>query len=271
MKAVVLAAGYATRLHPLTRNRPKALLEIAGKPVIEHTIGNIAETGKAAGIYVVTNAKFCGAFEDWLRGYTGGDRGTAGPAGTGAATADFSATRHSIRILNDGTHSNDERLGGIGDLAYVVESENIDDDLLVVGSDKLFPGGFAGIVRYFEEVGADVNACFDTKDIDRIRNAHGCVKIDGRNRIVRFQEKPPVPQSTYQSVSLYVYTAETIGLLKGYLAEGNDRDAPGHFLEWLCGRKTVYAYMLTSGCLDIGTPEALAHAARSYSARKREE
>jgi len=253
MKAVVLAAGYATRLYPLTETRPKALLEIAGRPVIEHTMENIAETGSVDGIYVVVNGKFCRAFGEWLRGYAAGRKGTAGPP---------------IEIIDNGTLSHEERLGGVGDLAFAVESESIDDDLLVIGSDRLFPGGFAGIARYFEEVGSDVNACFDTKDVERIRNAHGCVKIDDRNRIVDFQEKPAEPRSTYQSVSLYVFAGETISLLRQYLRGGHNPDAPGHFLAWLCERKPVYAYMLAEECLDIGTPEALAHAARTYRASR---
>jgi glucose-1-phosphate thymidylyltransferase len=238
LKAIILAAGYATRLYPLTKNTPKALLPIAGKPILEYTIEQIAACQGIDRIYLVTNSRFYGNFSSWLS--------TFGTRSTGSE----------IVLVDDGTRDNSERLGSIGDLQLAIESQRLDDDLLVICSDKMFEFKLSDFVDFFRMRREAVNACFDTGDPETVIGKHGCVLLDAEGRILEFQEKPLEPKSTVQSIAFYIYPRASLHLVGKYLEEAGTTDAPGFLLQWLCRRIPVYAWVFSEPCYDVGTPES---------------
>jgi glucose-1-phosphate thymidylyltransferase len=248
VKAIILAAGYATRLYPLTKNTPKALLPVAGKPILEYTVEQIAACRDIDRIYLVTNSRFRGNFEKWLRSYR-----TPSPE---------------IVLIDDGTRDNSERLGTIGDLRLAIETQNLDDDLLVICSDKMFEFKMSDFVDLFGARRAAVNACFDTGDREAIRGKHGCVLLNEGGRIVEFQEKPLEPKSTVQSIAFYIFPRDSLHLVGRYLEEDGNKDAPGYLLQWLCRRIPVYAWMFTEPCYDVGTPESYRRVDELFRSRR---
>ena len=254
MKAIILAAGYATRLYPLTENFPKTLLKIAGKPILEYTIEKILECKEIDTIFVVTNRRFFDIFQKWRLEYQ-------------KKNAGISPTR--LEIVNDNSTSNDDRLGSIGDLWFTIQSQNLNDDLLVICSDKMFEFKLCDFVKFFKEKKTAINACFEAGDIEKIRNKHGCAVLDPAGRIIEFQEKPAQPKSSIESVAFYIYPADAIPLIKEYIESGNNPDAPGHLARWLCQRIPMYAYLLTEKCYDVGTIEAYRRVNSIYEQLKR--
>jgi glucose-1-phosphate thymidylyltransferase len=242
LKAIILAAGYATRLYPLTKNTPKTLLPIAGKPILEYTIEQIAACQGIDRIYLVTNSRFYGNFSNWLSTYRT------------CASSRYSAP--DIILIDDGTRENSERRGSIGDLQLAIASHNLDDDLLVICSDKMFEFKMYDFVDFFRMRGEAVNACFDTGDPESVRGKHGCVLLDEEGRILEFQEKPLEPKSTVQSIAFYIYPRASLHFVGKYLAEAGTTDAPGFLLQWLCQRIPVYAWVFSEPCYDVGTPES---------------
>ena len=250
MKAVILAAGYATRLYPLTKNTPKTLLPIAGKPILEYTIEQIAACQGIDRIYLVTNDRFYGNFRRWLDTYI--------PASSAAPE---------IMLIDDGTRHNGERLGSIGDLQLAIESQQLDDDLLVICSDKMFEFKMSDFVDFYRKNGNAANACFDTGDPEAVRGKHGCVLLDEGGRILEFQEKPQKPKSTVQSIAFYLYPRDALHLVGRYLEEDGNKDAPGFLLQWVCQRIPVYAWMFSEPCYDVGTPASYRRVDELYRAR----
>ena len=247
MKAIILAAGYATRLYPLTKNSPKALLPIAGKPILEYTVEQIAACKTIDKIYLVTNSRFFAKFTRWLRTYR-----SSGPE---------------IILVDDGTLSNTERRGSIGDLQLAIESRRLDDDLLVICSDKMFEFKLSDFVGFFKKRRETVNACFDTGDLEAVCGKHGCVVLDETGRIVEFQEKPSKPKSTIQSIAFYIFPGKILPFVQEYLKDGGTPDAPGFLLQWLCQRIPVYAYIFSEPCYDVGTPESYRSVDQLYQSR----
>jgi glucose-1-phosphate thymidylyltransferase len=239
VKALVLAAGYATRLYPLTLDRPKALLEVGGRPMLDHVLERLQEMGVDETI-VVTNAKFTPHFEEWASG------------------------RDGVRIVNDGTTSNDDRLGAIGDIGFVLDQIGLDDDLVVVAGDNLFGEDVSGVSAYGREVDAPVLAVHDVGDLSRMRE-YNQVDVDDEGRIVFFEEKPEQARSTLAGVALYFYPRHTLPLIREYLDGGNNPDQPGRLIEWLYPRTSVYTWRLPGKWYDIGSEETLAEADRIFS------
>jgi len=250
VKAVILAAGYATRLYPLTKNTPKTLLLIAGKPILEYTVEQIATCQDIDRIYLITNSRFYGNFRSWLDTYIS----------CGSSTPN-------IILIDDGTRENSERLGSIGDLQLAIESQNLDDDLLVICSDKMFEFKMSDFVGFFRMRREAVNACFDTGDPEAVRGKHGCVLLDTVGRILEFQEKPLEPKSTVQSIAFYIYPQASLPLVGKYLEEGGTPDAPGFLLQWVCRRIPVYAWKFSEPCYDVGTLQSYRSVDELYRAR----
>ena len=250
MKAIILAAGYATRLYPLTRDFPKSLLPVADRPILEYTIEKVSACRDIETVYIVTNDKFFNIFKDWQAEYSRRISASAFP---------------DIEIINDQTGSNEERLGSIGDLWLVIETKKLDDDLLIICSDKMFEFSLVDFVDYFKERRAAVNLCFDSGDVELIRNKHGCAVINEEGRIIELQEKPDRPGSSIASSAFYIYGRDLIPLIKEYLNKGGNPDAPGYLARWLCRRVPIYAYLFSEDCLDIGTPESYQEVNRIYS------
>ena len=236
MKAVILAAGYATRLYPLTLDRPKHLLEVGGRPILDLLLDRLP-VEELETVYVVTNSKFAPRFREWAESH---------PAG--------------IEVIDDGTTSDDDRLGAIGDLQLVI-STGIDDDLLVAAGDSLFSDPLDGFVRFARERAAPVIAAYDVGDLEEIKRL-SAIEVDEDSRVTSFQEKPERPTSTLAGIALYFYPRSMLPLVAEYLEAGNNPDQPGRLLQWLHERTPVYAWLVPGRWFDIGTPETLAEAER---------
>lgn len=233
MKAIILAAGYATRLYPLTENCPKALLKIGSITILDFIVSQIETVSEINEIIIVTNNKFYTVFEEWKQ------------------CADSCIK---ITVINDMTTGNESRLGAIGDLDFAVSSLGINDDILVMASDNVFTFNLSDFYNYYEQ---KKNCCLiakkieDACDLKRMAN----IVLEG-DRISHMVEKPQIPISNIAAFAVYIYTKETLPYIKKYLKEGNSKDAPGNFPAWLCQREPVYAWITEEECYDIGTVEA---------------
>jgi glucose-1-phosphate thymidylyltransferase len=244
VKAVVLAAGYATRLYPLTLDRPKALLPVGGKPMLDRLLDRLDEIPELVAVHVVTNSKFVAALREWAEG-----------SGRG------------VRILDDGTAAEEDRLGAIGDLELAIRTEAIDDDLLVVAGDNLFSESIAPFAAFGREKGSPALGVYDVGDPGTIRGRYNAIELDDDDRVVFFEEKPDRPTSTLTGIALYFYPRSSLGLVSRYLEEGNNPDQPGRLIQWLYPRTPVYAWRVPGRWYDVGSKETLAEADRAFAAR----
>ena len=247
MRLVVLAAGYATRLYPLTLDRPKHLLDVAGRPVLEHVLEQLAAIEGLDEAYLVTNAKFAARFSEWAAGYAGPLR---------------------PHVVDDGTTSEDDRLGAIGDLGLVLRETGTDADTVVVAGDNLFTDPLGGLGQAARERQASLLAVYDVGDLEAIR-AYNAIELDDDGRVAFFEEKPEVPRSTLTGIALYYYPRDVLPLVHEYLDAGNNPDQPGRLVQWLYPRVPVYAWQVPGRWLDIGSPETLAEADRLLRAGER--
>jgi glucose-1-phosphate thymidylyltransferase len=228
VKAIILAAGYATRLYPLTKTFAKPLLPLAGRPMLDYLLDRIREADAIDEIHVVTNHKFADAFADWAR------------------------TRD-VRVHDDGTASEDDRLGAIGDIAFVIDQAGLEEeDLLVVAGDNLFDFSLADYVRWWRGKGeASAVVLYDVGSLELVKR-YSSVEIDEGGRLRSFVEKPEDPKSSLVATASYVYHRSHVPLIRRYLEEGNAPDQPGRFVAWLVPRMPVYGYTVTGDWRDIG-------------------
>ena len=246
MKLVVLAAGYATRLYPLTLNQPKPLLAVAGKPMLEHVLDNISTIREIDHAYVVTNAKFVTHFEKWAEGYR-------------RPNLNFGFT-----IVNDKSTDDSNKLGAIGDLHLVLTQHNINEDVIVVGGDNLFSHDLGGFGDYCRQQNAPVTGVYDVGDLEQIKK-YNAIEIDENSRISYFEEKPKEPKSTLTGIALYFYPKSTLPLIHEYIAAGNNPDQPGRLVQWLYPRVPFYVWKVPGLWFDIGSIETLEEANRVFS------
>jgi glucose-1-phosphate thymidylyltransferase len=246
MKVIILAAGYATRLYPLTLTQPKPLLPVAGKPMIEHVLDNLAPIGGIDRVYVVTNAKFAGHFQQWADGYR--------------------ATKSKLEftVVNDGSTDDSNKLGAIGDIHYVLKTQNVNDDLIVVAGDNLFSQRLDAFGKFCREKSAPVLALYDVGDLAQIKK-YNAITLDGEGRITFFEEKPKNPTSTLTGIALYFYPKSTVPLIRQYIAEGNNPDQPGRLVQWLYPRTPVYTWTVPGLWFDIGSKETLEEANQIFA------
>jgi glucose-1-phosphate thymidylyltransferase len=246
MKVIILAAGYATRLYPLTLTQPKPLLPVAGQPMVEYVLDNLAPIEGIDRIFVVTNAKFTPHFQKWSEAYR-------------AAKAKFDFT-----VVNDGSTDDSNKLGAIGDIHYVLTTQKVDDDIIVVAGDNLFSeklGGFGAVCR---EKKAPVLALYDVGDLEQIKK-YNSISIDDQGRITYFEEKPKTPTSTLTGIALYYYPKTVLPLIHQYIAEKNNPDQPGRLVQWLYSRIPVYTWKVPGTWYDIGSKETLEEANRIFA------
>jgi glucose-1-phosphate thymidylyltransferase len=238
MNALILAAGYATRLYPLTLNKAKPLLVVGGKPIIEWVVDNLQDVPDLETVYVVTNDKFAGDFQAWSEHYQ---------------------NRHpqfKFKIVNDGSRSDDDKLGAIGDINFVATRENLSQSsLLIIAGDNLFTESLEGFVVCAKGSEATVGV-YDVGDREAIKK-YGNVLIDDDGIITHLEEKPQKPRGTLAAIALYYYSPAVLSLLTTYLAAGNNPDQPGRFVQWLYTRKPVKTYQIKGKWLDIGSKETL--------------
>ena len=241
MRAMILAAGYATRLAPLTDSIAKQLLPVGGRPMLDWVCDKVEEVSDD--IHLVTNSRFAEDFRRWASG------------------------RNGVTVHDDGTMSNDDRLGAIGDIAFVLERTGLDDDLLVIAGDNLFDFGLQGLTEFWELKGvASAVAVYDCRDIE-LATHYGIVELDEDERLVGFDEKPSEPVSTLVATATYLYPREHLPLVERYLAEGNAPDQPGRLVAWLFRLEPVYGYAFEGEWYDIGSPEQLLEADNRWRAR----
>jgi len=246
MKIIVLAAGYATRLYPLTRTQPKPLLSVAGKPMVDHVLDNLAPIKGIDRVYIVTNAKFADHFQRWADDYR-----------SKKVKLDFT-------IVNDGSTDDTNKLGAIGDLHLVITREKVDDDIIVVAGDNLFSNNLEDFGRFCREKNAPVLGVYDVGNLEDVKK-YNSISIDESGKIIFFEEKPKQPRSTLTGIALYYYPKATIPLVKQYLAEGNNPDQPGRLIQWLYPRAAVYTWRVPGLWYDIGSKESLDEANKIFA------
>lgn len=250
MKLLILAAGYATRLYPLTKDQPKPLLPVVGKPMVEHVLDNLDAIDGISRVYVVTNAKFVGHFQRWADHYRKDKR-----------ALDFT-------IVNDGSTDDSNKLGAIGDIHFVLTREQVDDDLMIVAGDNLFSRPLADFGRFCREKNAAVLGVYDVGNLDLIKK-YNAIDTDSSGRVIHFEEKPAKPHSTLTGIALYYYPRHLLPMIHQYIAEKNNPDQPGRLVEWLYKHADVYTWRVPGLWYDIGSKESLEEANRIFSAAPR--
>ena len=243
MNAILLAGGYGTRLYPLTQGRPKALLPVGGRPILEHLTARLEAAPGIERMFLVSNHRFAGQFREWAAGRARGKP---------------------LRVLDDGSTCNDDRLGAVGDLRFVLEEAGVaGQPAYVLATDNLPRFDLRDIIALHGQKGAcAVFACrmADRGELKRM----GVAELDAEGRIVSFEEKPQEPRGDLRVPPFYVYTAEAVRSVVAYLTEGGNPDAPGHFLAWLVGRQDVYAARRDEGTYDVGTLESYRAVCREF-------
>jgi len=231
MKGIILVAGYATRLYPLTKDRPKALLDFWGKPILTYIFENMEQIKAIDEVFIVTNSRFYKHFNEWK---------------------DTLNTSIKISIVDDGTDSDETKLGAIGDLEVAINTYNIDDDMMVLLGDNLFTYSLLDFYNFHVEKNAD---CIPVKEVDDLETLKrvGVVQTDGGGKVLDFVEKPQEPKSNKAAFGAYIYKKDSIPFIRKYIEEGNNMDAPGNLPAWLYKQKPVYAFTFEGECFDIGT------------------
>jgi len=243
VKGLLLAGGYATRLRPLTDTIAKPLLPLGGRPIVDWIVDRLDEAGVVTELHVVTNAVYAAAFERWASG-------------------------RSIAVWNDGTTSNEDRLGALGDIALAIDRGRLGgDDLLVIAADNLFEFSVADYVEFWRGKESGSALAVHRLADPSAASLYGVVELDGDDRVIGLEEKPEHPRSDLVSTAMYLFHRDHVALLAGYLAEGNPPDPPGRFLEWLHVRVPVFGYRFSESWFDIGNPAQLLEADNRYRER----
>lgn len=230
MKVIILAAGYATRLYPLTINKPKPLLKVAGKPIINYLIEKIESIDEVNEVFVVTNNKFYDNFMQWK------------------IKNDF---KKKVTVINDGTKSDEDRLGSIGDTYFVINEKNIKEDILVLGGDNLFEDGLNEIHLIFKSKKMSSIALNDVKDVE-LAKLLGIVELNENNKIIGFEEKPMNPKSTLASTAVYFIKNDDLMII-GECMDKGICDRAGDFVKYLSEKRDVHGFVFNKKWHDIGS------------------
>ncbi len=243
MKALLLAGGYATRLRPLTDRVAKPLLTVGGRPMVDWIVDRILEAGVADEVHLVTNAVYAPDFERWAAG-------------------------REIHIWNDGTSTNEDRLGAIGDIRFAIGGGGLaGDGLLVIAADNLFEFSLSDYVAFWRAKGDGSAIAVHRLPDPSLASLYGVAELDTDDRVIGLEEKPEQPRSELVSTATYLFHRDHLPLLERYLDEGNPPDPPGRFLVWLHGREPLYGYRFAEPWFDIGDPDQLLEADNRYRER----
>lgn len=237
MKCLILAAGYATRLYPLTENFPKPLLEVGGKTILDWLIEDIDGAGVVDEYIVISNGKFAPHFESWARG--------------------------NIKVINDNTFTNETRLGAVRDIKYAIDALDISDDLLIIAGDNLLDFSLCSFIDYYNKKQASCVMRFYEQDSQKLLKC-GVVSVDENDRITEMTEKSPNPASNWVCPPFYIYTKQDAARIGEALSDGCGYDAPGSFVAWLCKKSTVYSMEMPGSRYDIGNLESYEKVKREY-------
>lgn len=246
MKVLILAAGYGTRLYPITLDKPKPLLDISGKPLINYLLDKVRDDGDLSEVVVVTNEKFYAEFECWAE-----------------SQKDFPAP---ITIVNDHTQSPEDRLGSIGDIKYTLDQLAVEEDLLVLGGDNLFDYALDGYISFAKQKAPA--ATIGLYDIGVLEDAtrFGVVELHQDQRIKAFEEKPHQPRSTLIAMCSYYFPQQSLGLINEYISETYQLDKAGDYIHWLVEKGDVYGFQFNGTWYDIGSLESLEEAQQKFRA-----
>ncbi len=230
MICVILCAGYATRMYPLTLNTAKPLLEIKGKAIIDYLIDDL-ETKKYIDKYiVVSNHKFINQFNLWRE-----------------------KRKENIVVLDDGSTDNEHRLGAVKDIEFAIENEHIDEDMLVLAGDNLLDFSLNLFIDFFKEYNKSCIMTYVEKDINKLKKT-GVITLEN-NRVLTFEEKPKETKSNNAVPPFYIFSKHDLSLINEGIQNGCAVDAPGMFIEWLCKQTDVYAFNMVGSRVDIGDLE----------------
>jgi glucose-1-phosphate thymidylyltransferase len=232
MKCLILAAGYATRLYPLTKNFPKPLLQVKGKTILDWLIDDIDALGEVNEYIVVSNQKFYDIFNDWAK-----------------------SKKQKVTVLNDLTTSNETRLGAVKDIEFAIEALSINDDLLVIAGDNLLDFSLTKFIVYAKGKGTSCIMRYYEPNIEKLKKT-GVAEVDGTDKVLCLTEKPCEPKSNYACPPFYYYVKDDVKLIKKGIEDGCGVDAPGSFVAWLCTKTTVHAMEMPGKRYDIGNLES---------------
>lgn len=238
MTSIILAAGYATRMYPLTLNYPKPLLEVGGKKIIDWLIEDLEKAGVERTV-VVSNHKFISQFQAWAEG------------------------RENIIVLDDGSEDNDHRLGAVKDIEFAIEEANIDDDIVVLAGDNVLNFSLSSFIDYGREKKTSCIMRHEEKDKNKLRKT-GVIEINEDELVLGMEEKPKEPKSNWAVPPFYYYTKEDKDLIKEGIASGCGTDAPGSFVSWLVKTKPVHAYRMIGERFDVGSIEGYEKIKKEY-------
>jgi glucose-1-phosphate thymidylyltransferase len=244
MKAVILAAGYATRLYPLTLDKPKCLLIVDGQTILDTIVDKLNAVQELDEIVIVTNAKFFAQLEEWKK---------------------KSKSRLPVRVLSDGTTSNDNRLGAIGDLKFSIRECHIDTDVLMMASDNLFEEALTGFIRFARSRKEHVTvALYDIKDKSLASKKFGVLEMNQDSEITGIEEKPEQPKSSLIGMGVYYFPKDSLKRVEEYLSRRDANDAPGYYVRWLLKRVKIFGFLFSGLWYDIGNLQALEDANRTF-------
>ncbi len=247
MIAILLAAGYATRLYPLTKNKPKSLLPLGSKLIIDYIMDSVDKISGLSKVVLITNDLFTRQFEEWAASL---DREGKAP----------------IVVLNDGTTDDTNKRGAIGDIKFTIDTLGIDDDVCILAGDNIFTYSIENMQAFFEEKKAPTLIAINVPELHQ-RQKLAVAVLDDDCRVVDMEEKPQEPKSEWGIYATYFYGREILPLIDTYLEEGNSPDAPGNFPSWLYKRMPVYAFKGDGECIDIGTLENYEKTCKEYENR----
>ncbi len=241
MKCLILAAGYATRLYPLTENFPKPLLEVKGKTILDWLIEDIDSSGLVDEYVVVSNHKFAHFFEEWASGKV-----------------------QNVTVVDDGTSSNETRLGAVCDIQFCIDKLGLSDDMLVIAGDNLLDFSLVDFIKYAKEKNATCIMRY-YEPSDKKLTKCGVVEIDDNDRILGMEEKPSVPQSHWCCPPFYYYAKGDVGRVREAIEGGCPTDAPGSFIAWLSQKTPVFAMEMPGKRYDIGNLESYKSVCEEYA------
>lgn len=246
MKNIVIAAGYATRLGELTRNFPKPLLKIGESTILGRMLDDIDKIEAVDSHIIVTNHRFAGIFREW------------------AAKQSYTKP---IVIVDDGTQTNETRLGAVRDLLFAMDTLKIDDDMLVVAADNILFFSFSEFVDFAYGKGTSCIMCHRQDDIERLRRT-GVVELDADDRVLGMEEKPQNPKTHWAVPPFYIYLKKDLDLVRGSVDDGCGSDAPGNLAHYMVNRTDIHAWRMTAGRFDIGSPDTYKEACERFGKGK---
>ncbi|MBI4387715.1 MAG: nucleotidyltransferase family protein [Candidatus Omnitrophica bacterium] len=235
MTVIILCAGYATRLAPLTDSCPKSLLPLAGKPLLNYLIEKVQKIPGLDRIILVSNAKFFDVFCAWQKKFY---------------------PKETMDVLNDGSTANENRLGAIRDIEFAMNQKNISDDCLILAGDNFFTFDLTQFTKTARSKSPSATlAVYDVQDL-HLATRYGLVSCDSAGKITAFFEKPKEPTTTLASTGVYFFPAESLKMLRKYMEDHQNPDAPGHYVHWLIGHSEVFAFPFCGTWYDIGDFES---------------